>query len=64
MGKIGVITLFPLLGVNHRQPVLHKSKRLVYLYTTDKRMNLFEIVYMINPTLHVNKVFREQVENA
>ena len=34
---------------------------LVYLYTIDERINRFAIGYMINPTLHVNKVFRKQV---
>ena len=38
------------------------SKILVYLYTTYKRINKSVIDYMINPTLHVNKVFRGQVE--
>ena len=62
MGKMNVIPLLPLLGVNHRQPVLHIYKILVYLYTTNKRINQFAIGYMINPTLHSNKAFREQVE--
>ena len=62
MGKIDVIPLLPLLGVNYCHPLIHMSKRLVYLYTTDKKINQFEIVYMINPSIHVNKVFREKVE--
>ena len=57
--KYGPLTL---LGVNHCQPILHMSKILVYIYTTYERINKFLIGYMINPTLHVNKVFREQVE--
>ena len=62
-GKINVIPLLPLLGVNHCQPIFHMFKILVYLYTTDECINQFPIGYMINPTLHVNMVFREQVEN-
>ena len=62
MGKIDVIPLLPLLGVNHRQPILYMSKILVYLYGTDKHVNQFSIGYMINPKLHDNKVFREQVK--
>ena len=58
MGKIDVIALFPLLGVNHCQPVLHMFRILVYLYTADKHINQFGIGYMINPTFKVNKVFR------
>ena len=62
MGKIDVIPLLPLLGVNHRQPIVHISKILVYLYTTDKHINQFKIGYMMKPTIYVNKVSREQVE--
>ena len=39
-------------------------QRLVYIYTTEKQMNQFAIGYMINPSLHINNVFREQVENS
>ena len=64
MVKIDVIPLLALLGVNHSQPILHMYKIFVYIYTTDKQINQFEIGYMINPTLQVNKVFREQVKNS
>ena len=37
------------------------SKILVCLYTKDKQINLFAIGCMINSTLHVNKLFIEQV---
>ena len=37
---------------------------MVYLYTTYEQMNQFEIGYMINPPLYVNKFFREQVEKC
>ena len=40
------------------------SKILVYIYTTEKRMNPFEIVYLMNPVPHVNKVFIKQVEQC
>ena len=62
METIDVIPLLPLLGVNHRQPLLNMSKRLVYLYTTDEHINQFEIGYIINPTLHDNKVFRKKLK--
>ena len=54
----------PLLGVNNRQPLLNISKILVYIYTTDKSFNQFEIGYIINPTLHVNKVFIENIRSV
>ena len=53
-----------MLGVNNCQPLLHMSKRLFYIYTTDKQINQFAIGYMINPTLQVNTVFREQVKKC
>ena len=59
-----VIPLFPLLGVNNGLPLLHMSNIFVYINTRDERINQFAIGYMINPTLHVNKVFRDQVKNA
>ena len=37
------------------------SKIIVYIYSTFKLINPFTIGYMVNPTLHVNKAFREQV---
>ena len=51
-----------MLGVNHRQNLLHMYKILVYLYTADERIIKFTIGYVTIPTLHVNNVFREQVE--
>ena len=64
MEKIDVIPLLKLLGVNHHQPLLHMSIMLAYLYTPDKRFNQFSIGYMIKPTLHVNRVLRQQVEKC
>ena len=57
------IPLFPLLGVVHFQPIVHVSKTMVQLYYTDESIIQLSIGYMIYPSLHVNKVFREQVEN-
>ena len=38
------------------------SKIMVHIYSIDNSINQFSVVYMINPSLHVNKVIREQVE--
>ena len=54
---LDVIPLFPLVEVNHPQPILHISKRMVHIYYIDDIINQFAIGYMINPSLHVNKVF-------
>ena len=40
------------------------SKTIVYNNIIEEIINQFEIWYMINPTLHVNKVFRYQVETS
>ena len=58
MGKIDVIPLLLLLGVNHSQTIIYISKLLVYLYTTYKKINQSKIGYMINPSLHVKNMFR------
>ena len=54
----------PLVGLNHRQPILHMSNLMVHCYSIDESINQFSICYMINPSLHFNKVFIEQVEKC
>ena len=39
-------------------------KILVFFNKTEERINPFATGYMTNPTLHVNKVFRDQVEKC
>ena len=58
---IDVIPLFPLVGLNHHQTILHMSRIMVYIYTTDEQINQFPIGCMINPSLQINNLFREQV---
>ena len=38
------------------------SRRFIYINTTNEIINQFAIEYMINPTIHANKVFRDKVE--
>ena len=52
----------PIVGVNHCQPTLYMSKIMVYCYTTYGTINKFAIGYMINPSIHLNNIFRTQVE--
>ena len=40
------------------------SKKMVYLYATYEQINKFAIGFMINPSLHINKVFREQFKKV
>ena len=54
----------PLLGANNCLPLLHRAKIFIWLEETGERINEFEIGYMINPNLHVNKTFRYQVEKC
>ena len=54
---IDVIPLLTLVGMNHRQPIIQMSKTMVYLYTRYEQINPFKIGYMINPSLHINRVF-------
>ena len=51
-----------MVGVNHRVPILHLSKIIVHMYTTEKNIHQFTTGYMINPSLHINRVFREQAQ--
>ena len=53
----------PIVGLNHRLPMLHFSKRMFHGYTTDETINQFSIGCIINPSLKFNNAFRTQVEN-
>ena len=53
-----------ILGVNHSLPILHLSKIIVHITTTEKTIYQFPIGYIINPSLHFNRVFREQVQKC
>ena len=62
MGIPAVIPLMPIVGLNHRRPILHLSKIMVHIFTTVKTIHQFAIGYMIKPSLKFNKIFRTQVE--
>ena len=57
------MTMLPLLGNFNLLPLLHRSKSFIWI-EKQKRINEFDIGFMINTSLHVNKYFREQVENV
>ena len=50
-----------LLGTNHRLPLSHMVKSYIWIEETNECINEFSIGYMINPTLSINKYFKEQV---
>ena len=52
-----------IVGVDHRQPILHMFKIIVHCYNIDETINQFTIGYIINPSLKFNNIFRTQVEN-
>ena len=56
--------MLPLLMANHCQPLLHMDKRFIWIEETGELINEFETGYMINPSLHANKAFKEQVINC
>ena len=53
-----LVLLLTLLGVNNYQPLLHISKTLVYNNITQELTNILAFDYMVNPTVHVTKVFK------
>ena len=54
--------MLSLLGANHCLPLFHIAKRFTWLNETKERINEFNIGYIYNPGLNVNKAFREQVQ--
>ena len=38
------------------------SKRMVHIYSKEKNIHQFVIGHLINPSLHINRIFREQVQ--
>ena len=59
-----VTPLMPIVGVNHRLPILHLSKIMVHIFTTGKPTYKFAICYMINPSLKFNKIPKIKVEKC
>ena len=57
-----VIPLMPIVGVNHRLTILHMSKIMVYIYSTENNIHQFSIGYMVNTYFHINKIFRKRLQ--
>ena len=53
--KINLISMEYGLGSNCRIPLLHMSKRKVFIEVTNERINEFSFAYMCNPHLHIKK---------
>ena len=52
------IPILKFLGSVHCLPLLHMDKLIIWVEDTKERINEFEIEYMINQNLRVNKAFR------
>ena len=59
--QLYILSMESMLGVNFRIPLLHMSKRKVYIEITNERINEFSFAYMCNPNLFRHKVFKAQV---
>ena len=53
-----------LLGTNRRMPLLHISKRYIWIEEKNQRIDEFSIGYMMNPILHHKKAFKQQVKGC
>ena len=51
--------MISLLGEKHSLPLFHMAKLFIWINESKKLINEFKIGYMINPSLNVNKDFRE-----
>ena len=56
--QMHILSIESVLGANFRIPLIHISKRKIYIEETNERINEFSFAYMFNPTLHTNKVFK------
>ena len=60
--QINLISMESVLGSNCRIPLLHTSKRKVFIEVTNERINEFSFAYMCNSHFHINKMFTDQVK--
>ena len=51
-----------MLGTNCRLPLSHMDKSCIWLEETNKLVNELSIGYMVNPSLSINKAFKDQVK--
>ena len=60
--QLNLLSMESVLGVNCCIPLIHMSKRKIYIEITNERINEFSFAYMCNPTVYRHKVFKEQVK--
>ena len=60
--QMNISDMQSMLGTNCCMPLLHMSKRYIWIEETNKLINEFSIGYMMNPTLNRNRAFKDQVK--
>ena len=60
--QLYLLSMQSVLWANCHIPLIHMSKRKIYIEETNERMNEFSFAYMCNPTLYKHKVFKDQVK--
>ena len=60
--KLNLLGIKYLLGTNSHMPLLHMAKSCIWLEEKNQHINEFSIGYMMNPNLHKNKAFKQQVK--
>ena len=60
--QLYLLSMDSVLGANCGIPLIHMSKRKIYIEETNERINEFSFAYMCNPTLYKHKVFKDQVK--
>ena len=60
--QINVLNMKSMLVANFRMPFLHMSKSYIWIEETNQRINKLSIGYMTNPTLYMNRAFKDQVK--
>ena len=62
--QIHLLSMESVLGANCCIPLIHMSKRKIYIEETNERINEFSFAYMLNPHLNMNKAFKDQVKTC
>ena len=60
--QINVLSMESMLGANCCMPLLHTSKRKLWIEETNQRINEFSFENMFNPTLYTKNIFIEEVK--
>ena len=62
--QLNPMNIQSLLGINYHLLLSHMAKSYICPEETNHRINELSIGYMMNPNLHKNKAFRDQVKEC